>query len=80
MKEIIAYQCEYCRRQDLNKSLIEHHENKCYANPRAKHCFNCEHDPENNNGKPCPYRNVGKDPYPKLNCIYFINMNNLDEV
>ena len=41
MKEIKAYQCEYCKKISRTKTGIKLHEKKCSANPEANNCKNC---------------------------------------
>jgi hypothetical protein len=43
MKEIKAYQCEWCNKITKSKSGINKHENKCYKNPSLKSCYNCKY-------------------------------------
>jgi len=43
MREIIAYQCDYCEKKiTKSKSGMYKHESKCYANPINKACRTCK--------------------------------------
>jgi len=41
MKEIKAFECDYCRRYYKHKSSAKRHENRCYYNPENKACVTC---------------------------------------
>ena len=41
MKEIKAYQCDYCNKYYKHKSSAKRHENKCFKNPSNKACLTC---------------------------------------
>ncbi len=41
MKEIKAFQCDYCDRYYKHKSSAKRHENKCFKNPTRKACLTC---------------------------------------
>lgn len=44
MKEIIAYECEFCgKKRYKHKGSAKRHEDKCFANPKNKACRTCEH-------------------------------------
>ena len=42
MKEVIAFQCEYCNKIKRTKALMKKHEAKCYKNPSLHSCYNCD--------------------------------------
>ncbi|MCS3178458.1 hypothetical protein NXU87_20420 [Candidatus Bacteroides intestinigallinarum] len=41
MKEIEAFQCDYCKKYSKSKSVIRRHESECYHNPVTKACATC---------------------------------------
>lgn len=41
MKEINAYQCDYCKKYSKSKSVIKKHESKCFYNPITRACATC---------------------------------------
>lgn len=41
MKEIKAYQCEYCSKYLKTKGSISNHEKRCFHNPVTKSCVTC---------------------------------------
>lgn len=41
MKEIKAFQCDYCNKYYKHKSSAKRHENICYRNPQVKACLTC---------------------------------------
>ena len=41
MKEIKAYQCDYCNKYYKHKSSAKRHENRCFKNPQNKACLSC---------------------------------------
>ena len=43
MKEIKAFQCEFCGKVYKNMSSAKRHEKKCFANPINKACRACKH-------------------------------------
>ena len=43
MKEIKAYECEYCGKVYKLKNSCGRHEQKCFANPLNKACRTCKH-------------------------------------
>ena len=45
MKQV--WKCDFCYKTDINKSIIEKHENMCSSNPLLKFCYSCKyHDYE----------------------------------
>lgn len=44
MKEITAYQCEYCNRVYKTKSYMKKHEAMCFLNPSNRACWMCEYN------------------------------------
>jgi hypothetical protein len=42
MKQIIAYQCEWCKKLAKSKNTIRQHEKRCYSNPDVKSCNHCD--------------------------------------
>lgn len=44
MKEIKAYQCDYCKLYKKTKSYVKEHEDKCYLNPKNRACATCKHN------------------------------------
>lgn len=42
MKEITAYQCDYCNKIYGNPKQAKAHERKCYYNPKTKSCATCD--------------------------------------
>ena len=44
MKEIKAYQCDYCTFNMKTKASVINHENKCFYNPKTKSCATCKHN------------------------------------
>lgn len=41
MKEIKAYQCDYCDKYYKHKSSAKRHESRCFKNPQSKACLTC---------------------------------------
>lgn len=41
MKEIKAYQCDFCKKYYKHKSSAKRHENICYSNPDNRACLTC---------------------------------------
>jgi len=41
MKEIKAFQCDYCDKYYKHKSSAKRHENRCFKNPENKACLSC---------------------------------------
>ncbi len=42
MKEVKAYQCEFCKRRvNMNKTHMAEHEYRCYYNPIRRACQTC---------------------------------------
>lgn len=41
MKEIKAYQCDFCKKYYKHKSSAKRHEKICYYNPNNKACLTC---------------------------------------
>lgn len=41
MKEIKAFQCDYCKKYYKHKSSAKRHEDKCFKNPEVKACLSC---------------------------------------
>lgn len=41
MKEIKAYQCDFCTKYYKHKSSAKRHENICYSNPDNRACLTC---------------------------------------
>lgn len=41
MKEIKAFQCDYCDKYYKHKSSAKRHENRCFKNPKVKACLTC---------------------------------------
>ena len=41
MKEITAYQCDYCTNYYNYKSNAKRHENRCFHNPSTQSCATC---------------------------------------
>ena len=42
MKQVVAWQCEFCRRKvGMNKTHLAKHEFVCFHNPRRKACQTC---------------------------------------
>jgi len=47
MKEVKAYQCEFCLKKILKtKTAMTAHEKKCFWNPETKACMTCEYKDE----------------------------------
>jgi hypothetical protein len=43
MREIKAYECEYCNKKMLrSKSGMRNYENRCFWNPKTKACMTCK--------------------------------------
>lgn len=43
MKEIKAYQCQFCKKISRTITGIKLHEKACKCNPEKNHCSNCVH-------------------------------------
>jgi hypothetical protein len=44
MKEITAYQCDYCKKLFVRRINIEKHENTfCFYSPKSRSCGTCKH-------------------------------------
>ena len=41
MKEIKAYECDYCDKYYKHKGSAKRHEDKCFKNPKVKACLSC---------------------------------------
>lgn len=41
MKEIKAYQCDFCKRISKTKGFMTEHEKECYLNPISRACETC---------------------------------------
>lgn len=41
MTEIVAYQCDYCKKYSKSKSVIKKHEPECFHNPIVRACVTC---------------------------------------
>ena len=56
MKEIKAYQCDYCHTRYYSESAMASHEEGCLYNPTLKRCQTCKHSipqkEETENGMP----------------------------
>ena len=50
MKQVIVYQCDYCKRLFYTKKGAEKHEPECAKNPVGINCFNCRHIDRNSSG------------------------------
>lgn len=44
MKQIKAYQCDFCKFYKKTKLSVENHEEYCYHNPKNKACATCDHN------------------------------------
>ena len=42
MKEIKAYQCDYCKKYYKHKSSAKRHEKICFYNPENRACITCD--------------------------------------
>ncbi len=42
MKEIKAYQCDYCNKYYKHKSSAKRHEKICFYNPENRACITCD--------------------------------------
>jgi hypothetical protein len=54
MKQITAFECEYCGKILKTKHAMKTHEPKCFVNPESKSCITCQSFVVQNciNGKP----------------------------
>lgn len=41
MKEIKAYNCDFCKKYSKSKGFMARHEKECFYNPIAKACATC---------------------------------------
>lgn len=41
MREIRAYNCDFCKKYSKSKAYMRHHEKHCYSNPAMKACYAC---------------------------------------
>ena len=44
MKQVKAYQCDFCHFYKKTKQSVINHENYCYHNPKNKACATCDHN------------------------------------
>lgn len=66
MKEIKAFQCDYCNKYYKHKSSAKRHENRCFKNPKNKACLSCGNfktDYETVYVRPYEGHNYGDDDY-----------------
>lgn len=47
MKQITAYQCDYCDNVFIHHSDCGNHEDVCVHNPSVRHCQTCYYDARN---------------------------------
>lgn len=69
MKEIKAFQCDYCNKYYKHKSSAKRHENKCFKNPKNKACLSCRNfitDYETVYVRPYDGHNYGDDDYEQI--------------
>jgi hypothetical protein len=38
-----VWKCDFCYKTDVDKDVMERHENECHFNPINKRCSTCEH-------------------------------------
>lgn len=56
MREITAYQCDYCNKHGKSKSHVKRHENRCFHNPVKRACVTCA------NKEQAEYRKISDAP------------------
>jgi len=59
-KQVIRYQCPYCKRLYAQKETMDRHIKECCKNPNGVNCFVCKHLPLNQDTFSC-IDNAGKE-------------------